>query len=125
MQTLSTLKETAAAYIQAVGDKRYDAVAEYLTADVAFKGPFMSSDSAQAFLSALQRMAPIWERNEVRASFADGDRAAVFYDFVTNTPAGAIPCVELLTFRDGRIASIELLFDRAQFAPAQQALGQR
>jgi hypothetical protein len=122
MQTASSLKDIAAAYIDAAGSKDYDALAGYLTDDVSFKGPFMSSDSSAAFIASLKRMAPIWVRNDVRAAFSEGDRAAVFYDFVTNTPAGALQCAELLTFRGDRIASIELLFDRQSFAPAAQAL---
>lgn len=64
-------------------------------------------------------------RNEVREVFADGDRACVVYDFVTDTPAGAVPCVELVTVRDGRITAIELIFDRVAFAPVNEALAAR
>jgi ketosteroid isomerase-like protein len=115
MQTVSSVKDLASDYIQAVGEKRYDEVTGFLTPDVSFKGPATSTTSSDAFIAALKRMAPIWIRNDVRAVFAEGDRAAVFYDFVSNTPAGAMPCVELLTFRGERIERIELLFDREQF----------
>lgn len=122
MQTASETKSIAAAYIDAAGRKDYRALEEYLAPDVSFKGPFMSSDSREAFIAALKRMAPIWTGNTIRAAFSDGNRAAVFYDFVTSTKAGALPCAELLTFRGARISGIELLFDRESFAPAAQAL---
>jgi ketosteroid isomerase-like protein len=118
-------KTLVAQYIEAVGAKDYDAVSRYLSPDLSFKGPFMQSESADAFIASLKRMAPIWEANRIREVFAEGDRACVIYDFVSNTEAGAMPCIELLTFRDDRIASIELFFDRAQFAPAAQALAQK
>jgi ketosteroid isomerase-like protein len=122
MQTATDLKSIAARYIELAGEKKYDAVAHILAPDVSFKGPFVTLNSAEAFIGALRRLAPVWERNVVRTAFADGDQACVIYDFVTNTEAGALPCIELLSFRDGRIKSIELFFDRASFAPAQQAL---
>jgi ketosteroid isomerase-like protein len=68
---------------------------------------------------------PALVRNEVREVFADGDRACVVYDFVTDTAAGAVPCVELVTVRDGRITGIELIFDRVAFAPVNEALAAR
>ena len=125
MQTTSDLKSLAVRYIEAVGNKEYDAVAELLTPEVSFKGPFMALNSANTFIGSLRRMGPIWERNEVRAAFADGDRACVIYDFVTNTDAGSIPCIELLTFSGERIQSVQLFFDRAAFAPAADALAKR
>lgn len=126
MQTMTTdLKTLAARYIEAAGAKDYGFLEEVLALDVAFKGPFMACDSAEAFVGALRRMAPIWERNVIRALFSEGDRACVVYDFVTSTEAGAISTVELLTFRGDRIQSVELLFDRVQFAPAANALAQR
>ncbi len=125
MQTRSDLKSLATQYIEFVGNKNYDAVADILAPDVSFKGPFMASNSAQDFIAALRRMAPIWKGNVLRAAFADDERACVIYDFVSNTEAGSIPSVELLTFRDDRISSVELFFDRMQFAPAIEALKAR
>ena len=125
MQTDTDLKSLATQYVEAAGMKNYAFLETILAPDVAFKGPFMQSDSADAFTSALRRMAPIWERNEVRAAFADGNQACVIYDFVTSTKAGAIPSVELLRFRNERIVQVELFFDRTQFAPALEALTAR
>lgn len=125
MQATTDRKTAAARYIQAVSDKKYALVEEILAPDLAFKGPFMSSNSSAEFVGALRRMAPVWDRSDVRAIFAEGDQACVVYDFVTSTDAGSIRSVELLTFRDDRIARVELLFDRTQFAPVLEALAQR
>lgn len=70
-------------------------------------------------------MGPVWQGNVIHAAFAEGDRACVVYDCVTDTEAGSVPCVELITFRDERIVRVELFFDRVQFAPASQALAER
>jgi hypothetical protein len=47
------------------------------------------------------------------------------YDFVTDTPAGAVVCVELLTVHNGRITDIELVLDQATFEPVHTALRER
>jgi hypothetical protein len=122
--TLSHPKTLAARYIEAAGSKNYDAVFQYLAPDVSFRGPVMRSESAEAFVGSLKRMAPIWEQNRIREIFADGNRVCVIYDFVSTTPAGTMPCIELLTFAGDRITDIELFFDRAQFAPAAQTLAE-
>ena len=49
----------------------------------------------------------------------------VVYDFVTDTAAGAVRCIELLTVDGGVITEIELLLDRVAFAPVNQALEER
>ncbi len=81
--------------------------------------------SKQAWTAALQRLLPALLRNDIREVFADGDRACVVYDFVTDTAAGAVRCVELITVRDGAIGEIELILDRAAFTPVNAALAQR
>jgi len=57
--------------------------------------------------------------------FVRGDRACVVYDFVTDTPAGAVRCVELLAVVDRRILVIELLLDRVVSGPVRTALLER
>ena len=114
----------ARTYIEAVGAHDLEAVGGLLSDDLAavFAGGTIGK---QEWIAALARLLPALVRNEVREVFADGDRACVVYDFVTDTPAGAVPCVELVTVRDGRITAIELIFDRVAFAPVNEALAAR
>jgi ketosteroid isomerase-like protein len=112
------------AYIEAVGAHDLEAVDALLSDGLAavFAGGTIGK---QGWLEALERLLPALVRNDVREVFVDGDRACVVYDFVTDTPAGAVPCVELVTVRDGRITAIELIFDRVRFAPVNEALASR
>jgi hypothetical protein len=94
--------------------------------DVALVAEFAGSTlDKEGWLKALHRLMPVLVRNEIREVFTDGDRACIVYDFVTDTDAGAVRCVELLTARDGRIVHIELLLDRAAFAPVNEELARR
>ncbi|MFN2450026.1 MAG: nuclear transport factor 2 family protein [Candidatus Baltobacteraceae bacterium] len=125
MQTTFDRKAAALRYIAAAGDKEYGVLDGLLADDVTFKGPFAALQSKPAFIEALRRMAPVWERSEIRAAFADDGQACVLYDFVTNTQAGSVPCFELIAFNGERIQSVELFFDRSAFAPAAAALAER
>jgi ketosteroid isomerase-like protein len=53
------------------------------------------------WIAALARLLPILSRNDIREVFEGDETAAVFYDFVTDTEAGAVPCAEWITVRDG------------------------
>jgi hypothetical protein len=49
--------------------------------------------------------------------------AAVLYDFVTDTEAGAVPCVEWVTVDDsGRIATLTLIVEKANWGLVVAAL---
>jgi len=111
-------------YIQVVGAHDEEPLDDLL--DVALVAEFAGSTlDKEGWLAALHRLMPALVRNEIREVFSAGDRACVVYDFVTDTAAGAVRCVELLTVRDGRIAHIELLLDRVAFAPVNEELAQR
>ncbi|WP_434318253.1 nuclear transport factor 2 family protein [Leifsonia sp. P73] len=122
--TQSESAAIARTYIEAVGAHDLETVGGLLSDELAavFAGGTIGK---QEWIAALGRLLPALVRNDVREVFADGDRACVVYDFVTDTPAGAVPCVELVTVREGRITAIELIFDRVAFAPVNEALAER
>ena len=118
-------KTIATTYVEACGRKDLDSVAPLLHPDMRFGGPGNSSTGAAAYLAILRRLGAVWVRSDVRHVFADGPDVCVIYDFVTDTPAGAVPIVEWLRVEDGRIASVTLIFDRVQFKPASDEIARR
>lgn len=113
-------------YVEAVGEKRFDRVTALLDPQVDFTGPDGKTiHGAEPYVAALQRIAPVLDRNEVRKVFVDGDEACVLYDFVTDTPVGAVPSVEWLTIEGGRVRSIRLVFDTAPWPRVLQELKAR
>lgn len=125
MNTTVDIKDLARRYIDAAGSKEYDRVWAMLAPEAVFKGAAFETHGAAEFIAPFKRMAPVWIRSDIRHVFAEGEQACVIYDFVTDTKAGTIPCIELITFRGERIVRVELFFDRVQFAPAAQALAER
>jgi hypothetical protein len=118
-------RDIALAYIVACGRKDLDTVASLLSPHIQFVGPSNTSTGAAPYLESLRQLGPIWVRSDVRRAFSDGSTVCVLYDFVTNTAAGAVPIVELLTVEDGKIASVTLIFDRVAFKPASDELARR
>ena len=114
----------ARSYIEAVGAHDLAPLDQLLDDSVVATFAGTPSDK-HTWIAALNRLLPALVRNDIREVFVDGDRACVIYDFVTDTDAGAVTCVETATVRDGRITRIELLLDRVAFAPVNQALAER
>src|SRR5258708_16300819 len=80
---------------QVVSDKRFDLLTAMLHPEADFGGPGLKPlHGAQAYISGFERLAPILLRNDIKHVVVDGDQACVIYDFVTDTPAGAVPSVE-------------------------------
>lgn len=118
----STNPETVArAYIEAVGAR------DLAPLETLFDEQLVATLSGDAFgkrewIEAIRRLLPVLVRNDIREIFVAGQRACIVYDFVTDTPAGAVVCVELVTVKDGRITEVELVLDRVAFAPVQATL---
>ena len=96
-------KTLALEYLDAVGKKELGRLDGLLAPDLAFRGPAMTRSTAADFVGALERSAAIHVRNDVKRVFVDGNDVCVIYDFVTDTPAGALPTVEWLRVDGGRI----------------------
>src|SRR5262245_41515419 len=118
-------KQVALEYIEAWGRKDYDTVRRHLSSSLTFVGPGNALTGAAPYLAVLRRLGPVWRRSDVKKVFVDGNEVCVIYDFVTDTPAGAVPIVEWLRVHDGQIASVTLFFDRLTFKPAADELAHR
>ncbi|HEX2874088.1 MAG TPA: nuclear transport factor 2 family protein [Polyangiaceae bacterium] len=118
-------KTVALAYIEGCGRKDWDAVTAALHEHVQFSGPGNAVTGAAPYLAVLQRIAPVWVRSEVKSVLSGDSEVCVLYDFVTDTPAGAVPIVEWLGVEEGKIKSVKLLFDRVAFKPASDELARR
>jgi ketosteroid isomerase-like protein len=119
---LATITEE---YLRAVGEKRFDRVSELLHPDVDVELPGRTMRGAAAYIASFQRIAPIILRNDIKKVVASGDDVCVVYDFVTSTSVGAVPSAEWLTFEDGRIRSIRLIFHSLPWPKVLEELAAR
>ena len=105
-------QDIALEYINALGKHDYDAIAKLLAPDAVLVGPAATRTGVPEILGALKRLAAIHVRSDVRKVFADGDDVCIIYDFVTDTPAGAVATIEWLKIDNGLIRSTNLYYDR-------------
>ena len=121
----NTVRDLVISYIDAVGEHRLEDLPAMLEPDVEFIVGDTTLRGPEAFVGGLKRLAPIIERNDIRKVFVDGNEAVVIYDFVTNTPAGAVVSVEHIKVRGGRIASTLLVFERLHWPEVMAELASR
>lgn len=124
-EAMSDARAVSVEYIEAVGRKEFDRVIRLLHPDVEFRMPGRELRGAQEYVAALRRLAPVLLRNEVTKVIAEGKDVGVFYDFVTDTPVGAVPSVEWITVEDGRIRSIWLVFHSQPWPAVLEELSRR
>jgi hypothetical protein len=106
-----TIRDRAIEYNRAFGEGRLDDLREMLHPDLEFDGTAKPTAGRDAYMSGLPRLVSVLKRNEIKDVITEGDKAFILYDFVTDSPAGAVLSGELLTYQDGLIRKITLLFD--------------
>jgi len=121
----NSLNQLITSYIDAVGEARFDDVRPMLDPDAEFIVGDTKLHGADAFIGGFRRLAPIIKRNEIRRIFVDGDEACVIYDFVTDTPVGPVVSIEYLTFKNERIASSLLVFERLHWPEVMAEMTKR
>ena len=107
-------------FFEAWTSKDFDRARELLHDDVSFVGPIDSFSSADAYLEALRQLSGIVTGAETQKVFVDGDDVCVIYDLKTAPVPSSRTC-EWYRVRDGRIASISVVFDARPFAPLFEA----
>ena len=122
---MSDSKTLAVEYIEAVGRHEFERVEALLAPNVEFEMPGRTITGAAAYVASLRKLAPVILRNEIRSTVADGDEVAIFYDFVTDTPVGAVPSAEWLTVEGDRIRRVRLVFHSLLWPQVQDELRRR
>ena len=83
--------------------------------DVSFEGPIDSFSDADSYLASLQQLSGIVTGAETQKVFVDGDDGCVIYDLKT-VPVPRSRTCEWYRVRDGKIASVSVVFDARPFA---------
>lgn len=107
-------RETVMSYIKAMGDRDYAAARDYLGDSVRIKGP-----AGEAFRSPdefLKMMAQQRGTYDIKKVFVDGGDVCLLYDFIT--PKVTTFFCSWYQVKDGRITSIQTVFDPRAFAAA-------
>ena len=121
-----SVRDLVMEYVSAAGERRFDRLADLVHPDATFGGTVKAETrGAEAFVQGFRNLGPIIARNDVRELVVEGNRAAVLYDFVTDTAVGPVLSAEFLTIEDGLIRSSVLLFDHRRWPEVARELQAR
>ena len=106
-------REVVMAYIKAMDNKDYDSVRSYLSDSIFIKGPAGEAfRSTEEFISMMKQQSGKYAMKKV---FVDGNDVCLLYDFVT--PKVTAFFCSWYQVKEGKITSIQTIFDPRLFAP--------
>jgi ketosteroid isomerase-like protein len=108
--------QVAEGFFDAWTGKDFQRARGLLHDDVSFEGPIDSFSDADSYLASLRQLSGIVTGAEKRKVFVDGDDVCVIYDLKTAPVPSSRTC-EWYQVRDGKIASVSVVFDTRPFAP--------
>jgi hypothetical protein len=104
-------KTKAVAYYTALGNKNIETVKEYIHPNIEFTDPQEKLVGKEAFLKAAKGFSAIFKTLTIQAKFGSENQAVIVYDLDIPSLAKHLRAVSLLSFEDGLISKIELIYD--------------
>lgn len=115
----STALETVLDYHRAWTSGDIDQAMTYVADNIVCRAPGEDLVGKDAYRGYLAGFAPNLTGLTDVASFADGDRVALFY-YPHTAATSAAPAAECFTVRNDQIAESVLVFDRLSFVPPNE-----
>lgn len=112
MATIAAARQLITSFVDAREDPSADAL-QFMAEGFAFQSPMMRFEDRNEYLESHRSFQRLVRETRVLSELYGVDEATLFYDLDTLTPAGVQRTAEHLRVRDGRVASIYLLFDAA------------
>ena len=106
-------KDIVLSYIGALNRQRYEEALEHLHEKVRIRGP--AGETFGKPLDFIEMLKKYRGRYEIKKVFADGDDVSVFYNLATSGPT--VFMASWYRVRDGKIVSIDTIFDPRLFGP--------
>ena len=107
--------ETAVAYYTALGNKNIDEVKKYLHPNIQFSDPQEKVAGRDTVLKAAERFMGMFKTLTIQARFGSEDQAVVVYDVEIPNFSKNLRAASVLSFREGLISGIELIYDTGWF----------
>src|SRR5690349_10001980 len=120
----SEMERLVGGYIEAEGQKDWATIEGLLDDNLKFRLGDKEVGKPQ-YLGVLKRLGPVWNGNRIKRIFVDGNEAVALYDFLSDTPTGAVPCVEWIRFRGDKISEIDFLFERESWGVVEEEIKRR
>lgn len=106
---------TAVAYYAALGNKNIAEVKKYLHPEIQFVDPQEQVQGKETVLQAAKAFSEIFSRLTIFARFGSDDQAMIVYDVEIPGFSKPLRAASLLSFQEGLISKIELIYDTRPF----------
>ncbi len=119
------MKDTTAiavAYYTALGEKNLEEVKEYLHPNIQFTDPQEQVIGKEAVLKAAKGFSAIFKTLTIRAKFGSENQAVIVYDVEIPNFAKNLRAASWLSFQEGLISKIDLIYDTRCFAEKEEPL---
>jgi hypothetical protein len=93
--------------------ERMDELGLLFSDEFTFKGPLYEFSSGDAYIKSLEEAPPKEFQYSVLGEYEDEASACVVYQFTK--PGLSVPMAQRFEIKDGRISSIQLIFDASKF----------
>jgi hypothetical protein len=113
MESRNDSKQLVMSYINALHSQRYEEALRYLDDKVRIRGP--AGESFGKPIDFIEMLRKYRGKYDVKRVFADGDEISVWYDL--DTSVARVFMASWYQVKDGRIVSIQTLFDPRAFGP--------
>lgn len=110
MTTIADTCQLITSFVEARQDPSADAL-RFMAEDFTFQSPMMRFDDRNEYLESHRSFQRLVRGATVLSQLYGVDEATLFYDLDTLTPVGVQRTAEYFRVRDGRVASVYLLFD--------------
>jgi len=122
------MKDTTAiavAYYTALGKKNLEEVKRYLHPNIHFTDPQEQVIGKEAVLKAATGFSTIFKSLTIRAKFGSENEAVIIYDVEIPTFAKPLRAASHLSFQDGLISKIDLIYDTRCFMEKKEEVSSR
>ena len=112
---MTDTKSIAVAYYTALGEKNIEEVKKFLHSDIQFTDPQEKVIGREAVLKAAKGFMSIFKTLTIRTKFGSEDQAVIVYEVVIPSFDKNLTAASLLSFQEGLISKIELIYDTRCF----------
>ena len=108
-------------YFDCLSNKNDEEIAEMVTDDVTFEGPFFKANGKEAFVRGMQQWSQLPKTYAIKKQIVQDNETCSLYEVTVTSPKGitlTIPMTDWITLRDGKIAKEEVFFDPTEWAKA-------
>lgn len=107
--------ETAVAYYTAFGNKKIEEVEQYLHPTLTFTDPQEKVEGKENVLKAAQSFMKVFKGLTIRSKFWSEEQVVIVYDLEFPNMEKALRAASMLSFKEGLISKIELIYDMGFF----------